>query len=238
MAEQFIETLQGGLQVVRCVSGKATTIPHGFIGKGLLPPSLAVEDARAIVATYLAIQNIVLPVQTHGNAIVHVAGAAGAIECEGDAIIAARQHGVPVALCIRTADCVPLVVVGGNRVGLIHAGWRGLANGIVANVLHELLKKEGDIQVLIGPCAGSAVYEVGDEVLQAIGEPAVSRSVQGKPGKHLLDLEATARAIINHVDGRIETLSCGICTMSDDRFYSFRRDGDSAGRNLTFALVE
>lgn len=151
---------------------------------------------------------------------------------EYDAVIAPLTQNVPgehVGYGIATADCVPVILRGSSGWGLVHAGWRGLANGIVTKVARAL----GDVvEAAVFACAGGDVYHVGAEVIEAIGASAMYRAIPN--GKFLLDTAETASAQIrSSLSGRAVKLS-GICTITDGRFHSHRRDGERAGRSMTF----
>ncbi|MBE7440362.1 MAG: laccase domain-containing protein [Spirochaetales bacterium] len=138
-------------------------------------------------------------------------------------------------LVIRTADCLPVFVVahspGRRVVALIHAGWRGMAQGIIGRTIDLLLAESPDVKldVAFGPAISAEVYEVGPEVAQHF--QAVQES---GPGKYLLDLVAEARFQIP-AHARIHSFFSA-CTLRDNRFYSHRR-GDT-GRNYSFIWME
>jgi copper oxidase (laccase) domain-containing protein len=149
-----------------------------------------------------------------------------------DGVIAPRNQNVAgerVGYAIATADCVPVVLRGSSGWGLVHAGWRGLANGIIGKVAHGL----GDVvEAAIFACAGGEVYEVGPEVIAAIGRTASYRAATS--GKFLLDTAETAAAQIRSVGPSEGIEKSGVCTIRDERFHSHRREGERAGRAITF----
>lgn len=110
---------------------------------------------------------------------------------EGDGLFTARQG---LALAVATADCVPvLVATGSGKLAAIHAGWRGLANGVIAATLRAM-DADGDLRAWIGPAIGPCCYEVGDEVAEAVvaaSDPTVA--ALGPAGRPHLDLVAAAR---------------------------------------------
>ena len=131
-----------------------------------------------------------------------------------------------VACVVRTADCLPVALVATEAVGAVHAGWRGLALGVLQAAvagLRELGAKE--IRAAIGPAARLCCYEVGDEVhdtFAAFGEGA-------RRGSHA-DLAFIARAILEQ-QGVTEIHDTGLCTICAPALrWSFRREGDAAGR--------
>jgi polyphenol oxidase len=161
--------------------------------------------------------------QVHGACIVDAAAANESVEA--DAIVA--EPGSGHAAMVRVADCAPLLLADRQtgRVAAVHAGWRGLVAGIVTAAADRL---HGDLLAAIGPCIGPCCFEVGDDVASAIGRGA--RVSPSSPGKSFVDLRAAVSADLEAAGvHRIENV--GGCTRCDrERFYSYRRDGDSSGR--------
>ena len=155
-----------------------------------------------------------------------------------DALISARAH---VACCIRTADCVPLLVGDPNQgcVAAIHAGWRGVVAGIVMRTierLSEMGSKPNQLLVAIGPHIRSLAFEVSEEVAQTIANVTPRCSVVQRhlgPLPHV-DLAECVRAqlrIAGVAPGNVDDV--GGCTFSDaTRFFSYRRQGPASGRHL------
>jgi len=144
-----------------------------------------------------------------------------------------------IACTVSAADCMPVLVAAadGSVVGAAHAGWRGLAAGVVESLLGAMLHGTGltadDLRVWLGPCIGARHFEVGAEVLHAFGvEPglrdaphfAFTPRADGSPRWHA-DLPALAIARLQAA-GVHQVRGSGVCTYSDAaRFYSHRRDG-------------
>jgi YfiH family protein len=151
---------------------------------------------------------------------------------EGDALFTSRSG---LALSVVTADCVPILLAGPGGLGAVHAGWRGIADGVVAATLAEL---EGPLQewtAWIGPAIGPCCYEVGDEVAERIvaaSGPEVATA--GPSGKPRLDLpDAVRRQLAGAGVGEVEIVRR--CTRCDEEtLWSYRREGKRAGRNLAF----
>jgi copper oxidase (laccase) domain-containing protein len=151
---------------------------------------------------------------------------------EYDGVIAPHNQNVlgeRIGYAIATADCVPVVIRGVSGWGLVHAGWRGLANGIIGKVAQGLGQV---VEAAIFACAGGDVYEVGPEVVEAIGKTAFYRATTN--GKFLLDTAETAAAQLRAVLPSEAIEKSGFCTIRDPRFHSHRRDGERAGRSITF----
>lgn len=137
-----------------------------------------------------------------------------------------------LALLVLTADCLPVALAADGAVAMIHAGWRGLAAGILGEGVRALRDAGGNgpITAAIGPGAGGCCYEVGDEVRAAFAD--VPEAQDGR--KVDLKMIAAARlgaAGVERVD------DAGLCTMCSDPslFFSHRRDGGVTGRQAGIA---
>ncbi len=158
-----------------------------------------------------------------------------------DAAVTTRRG---VVLAVLTADCLPVVVTSRRScaVGVAHAGWRGLAAGVLENTVHALEHAcPGERWIAwLGPAIGPDRFEVGSDVLEAFvsvdqgAAPAFAPA--GRPGKWFADLYALARRRLERVGVR-DVAGGGLCTASDpQRFYSFRRDGVT-GRMASLAWL-
>lgn len=172
--------------------------------------------------------------QVHGATVRQVGRAddpaAVAFE-EADAMVAWDSA---VAVGIRTADCFPVLVgdPGTGRVAAIHAGWRGVARGVVARALEVLAPGAGTVAAL-GPGIGACCFEVGPDVAAQIAAatPPVDDLVVAGRGLRI-DLRAAIRAQLR-ASGVTILEDVGTCTVCDrTRFFSFRRDGKRSGRML------
>ena len=189
-------------------SGGVSASPYDDgAGGGGLNLAMHVGDVPEAVATNRELLCALLPsgpawlTQVHGTAVVtaqHVASQSHHDAPRADASIT-TQSGVVCA--IMTADCMPVLFADreGRAVGAAHAGWRGLAGGVLENTVRSL-RQAGARQLLawLGPAIGPVHFEVGEEVLAAFDRlgPAARlafRPVMGKAGKYLADLAALAR---------------------------------------------
>ena len=150
-----------------------------------------------------------------------------------------------VVCAILTADCLPLLFcdTAGRVVGAAHAGWRGLAGGVLENTLAAMRKAgAGEILAWLGPAIGPASFEVGEDVLQAfVGRDAAAGSafmpIAGRGGKYLGDIYALARLVLTR-NGVTRISGGGLCTVSDPhRFYSYRRD-QQTGRMASLIWIK
>jgi len=151
---------------------------------------------------------------------------------------AAVTRATDVVLAIRVADCLPalLSAADGSVIGAAHAGWRGLAAGVLENTVAAMRCKAADVVAWLGPCIGAPAYEVGDDVRDAFiarDADAAAAFARGRPGKWQADLEMLARRRLAQA-GVVRVTSAHMCTASDPaRFFSFRRDG-ATGRMAAF----
>jgi YfiH family protein len=153
---------------------------------------------------------------------------------DADAVIADRSGDICV---VRTADCLPILLssLDGQEIAAIHAGWRGLAAGIVEATLDEMNTPAADLIAWFGPAISQAAFEVGSEVRESFGEWGQIEALfrVNERGRLQADLFGLARARLSR-NGVLSAYGGGLCTVSDpQRFYSYRRDGDT-GRMLSF----
>lgn len=146
---------------------------------------------------------------------------------EGDAVWTS-EHGIWVG--VFTADCLAVLLDAGERVMAVHAGWRGLAAGILAKAVDFLGGGSAIRSATLSPAAGGCCYEVGDEVPAAMRAARLDPVMTGRK----LDLPLTAMAHLTTLGvrevHRVPASGCSICTPG---LASFRRDGARAGRNLS-----
>lgn len=141
-----------------------------------------------------------------------------------------------VPLAVLVADCLPVAFAAcdGTRVAVAHAGWRGLAGGVLEAVAAHFPRRS--FVAWIGPGIGAAHYEVGEEVRRAFVDQTPSLARFFTPGRDVAhwyaDLAGIARAKLLAAGAAAVRLS-GICTFHEKAFYSYRREGGSTGR---FAL--
>jgi YfiH family protein len=186
--------------------------------------------ARDALCDKLALQWLCASRQVHGSDVQRVRALAGkggeavAIDADGHAT-AVREIGAMVL----TADCLPVALAGGDAVVMAHAGWRGLAAGVLeegVRALGELSPGASEIVAVVGPGAGVCCYEVGPEVHAAFGVSVAA------PQK--IDLRAIARERLLAA-GVARVLDARACTICDERFFSHRREGVRAGRQAGVA---
>jgi YfiH family protein len=226
----------GGIEVVRCTALLAPCgVGHGF--------STRSGAAGLLAAAGLAGRQEAAPRQVHGATLVRataVAEAAGPVEADG--VLALRDRESRHAPTVCWADCVPLLLADrrGRAVAAVHAGWRGTSRGVAAAAVAGL-EREGvepaDLVAAIGPCIGPCCYRVGPEVLAAVAQAtgvAPDALAAGDEKAVTLDLR---RANLLQLDrAGVPKASIHIspwCTHCEEElFFSFRREGRVAGRQM------
>lgn len=152
-----------------------------------------------------------------------------------DACIA-RQRGSVCA--VMTADCLPVLLCDerGSVVGAAHAGWKGLAAGVIESTVLAMGVAPQSLMAWLGPAIGRQAFEVGDEVravFVSMQSQAATAFTPGRSGLWLADIYALARLRLNAL-GVAQIYGGGYCTYRDqDKFFSYRRDG-ATGRMGTF----
>jgi hypothetical protein len=174
--------------------------------------------------------------QVHGTAVIDAARATPGTEADG---VVTRLAGSVCA--VLTADCLPILLSdrAGEAVGIAHAGWRGLAGGIIENVVRAMGVSRQELIAYIGPGIGPRSYEVGEDVRRAFvsEDPgAAAAFVSRENGKYRADLYALAQQRLDAA-GVAEVHGGGFCTAGDGRFFSFRRDGNT-GRMASLVWLE
>ena len=200
------------------------------------------DDPAAVAANRMCLAALTAPgrpvflQQVHGVQLAHL----HAVTPDGTVADACLVTGPGVAATIMVADCLPLLFcnASGTAVAAAHAGWRGLAGGVIEATVQALRTASPDqtLMAWLGPCIGPTAFEVGDEVREAfvsVDAGSASAFVPQGPGKHLADLAALARrrllaSGVTSVHGNDGTDAW--CTVGQpSRFFSHRRDAARLG---------
>jgi YfiH family protein len=206
-------------------------IAHGFGVRGAPAPA-----------------GLLRPRQVHGATVVaaELCGPPGPAP-EADAVVASAPG---LSVGVVTADCVPILLVAadGAAVAAVHAGWRGLARGViaagVAAVARAARAEPRDVVAAIGPHIGRCCYEVDapvlDALVHALGAEVEASWCAVREGHALLDLGHAARVALARAGVPEAAIGddAARCTACDrERFHSYRRDGPQAGRLVHFVEV-
>jgi YfiH family protein len=176
--------------------------------------------------------------QVHGARVIQASGPMVA-PAEADGAVTGCAG---VVCAVLTADCLPVLLCNrnGTRVGVAHAGWRGLVAGVVEEAVKALAAEPDQVLAWLGPCIGQTAFEVGPEVPDALlaFDPGCDEAIRsGRGDRWHVDLrEATRRRLA--MAGVRDVSASDECTFSDPgRFYSYRRDGE-CGRMATLIWLE
>jgi hypothetical protein len=160
--------------------------------------------------------------QVHGDRVVAATVPPDAPP-EADAAVTDRP-GLPLA--VLTADCAPIALVSGEAVGVVHAGWPGLEQGVIGRAVAALRERSpGPVHAVLGPCVHPARYEFGADLLErlvaVLGSSVAARTREGTPA---LDIPRAVRVALERA-GVDDLDDVGICTAESPEYFSHRRDG-------------
>lgn len=224
------------LQTTR--QGGVSIAPYdGFnLGSHVGDNPLAVARNRVLLNTLLPSEPVWLE-QVHGTVVANADHAS----ClpQADACIARHRAAVCVVM---TADCLPVLLCdeAGSVVGAVHAGWKGLAAGVIEATVQAMGVAPQHLMAWLGPAIGRDSFEVGNDVRTAFvtGQPqAAAAFIPGQHGKWFADIYTLARLRLNAL-GITKIYGGGRCTYRErEQFFSYRRDGVT-GRMGAFIWLE
>ena len=178
--------------------------------------------------------------QVHGNTAVNAADINSIVKAD-----ASFTTAINTTCVVMTADCLPVLFCdkNGRGVAAAHAGWRGLAAGVLETTVqclcNELACSANDVIAWMGPAIGADAFEVGDEVRETFvsQHDVASAFIETRPQHWLMDIYAVARARLKAVG--VDQVSGGqFCTYRDEKqFFSYRRDGQ-CGRMASLIWLE
>tara|TARA_B100001250_G_scaffold349884_1_gene321335 strand:- start:71 stop:739 length:669 start_codon:yes stop_codon:yes gene_type:complete len=177
-------------------------------------------------------QNLIVPTQTHSTNVNFVSTAKVIRNCDG-----IFTNGKNITCSIQVADCMPIFVahLTKNVFGLVHAGWRGLVNGILEES-SKLIIENGyrlpDFEIIIGPSIQKCCFEVRDDIVQRFKSEFVIQTDEN--GKYKVDLQKYALSVLTDSgfeESKIKFISeCTYCLK--EKYHSYRRDGKNSGRMI------
>jgi YfiH family protein len=233
--------LQSGL--LRGVPG----VYHAFLGKDPVAGRGRRERLREVFSVSADVIGTLK--QVHSATVLRFApgdgDAPGGWKREGDAL---WSDSTGTGVGVHTADCVPILLAHREipLAAAMHAGWRGLAAGVVEETLRAVAWRYGDavltgIVAAAGPCARGCCYEVGEDAAEALvavpGGPEHVRRGRAA-GKWMADLQRIALSALAAAGVPLESSEgIGPCTVCSDRFHSFRREKSLTGRQLSFIYI-
>ncbi len=229
--------LPGGRVLFTTRRGGVSRPPFDTLNLGLWtdddPAAVGTNRDRLAALTGIARERTAQGRQVHGNGVRRVTDPPGPAaelpDADGQATLLEG-----VATVVLTADCLPVALVAPGAVAMVHAGWRGLAQGVLGEgvgALRELGAQPGAVRAAIGPGAGVCCYEAGEEVHAALA----AHGHDVRRGTHA-DLKLVARRQLE-ASGVGEVHDVAVCTLCAERglFFSHRRDGARTGRQAGVA---
>jgi YfiH family protein len=196
--------------------------------------------AREQLRNRLGVGRLVRGYQVHGTTVRRVHAGGEGREARGEVGTAVDTETQPhveadgqatalrgIGAMVLTADCLPVALGSSGVVAMVHAGWRGLAAGILEEGVRAVRELGGasEIVAIIGPGAGLCCYEVGEEVHTTFGG---AYRIESSPTRNI-DLKVIARERLQAA-GVAGVQDLAMCTICDERFFSHRREGARAGR--------
>jgi len=224
------------LQTTRLGGGSVAPYHSFNLGSHVGDAPLTVARNRMLLNTLLPSEPVWLE-QVHGIIVANADNA----NCrpQADACIARHRAAVCVVM---TADCLPVLLCDtqGSVVGAAHAGWKGLAAGVIEATVRAMDVAPQNLMAWLGPAISQDEFEVGDEVraLFADADPeAAAAFISGQTGKCFADIYALTKLRLGAL-GITQIYGGGYCTYREtERFYSYRRDG-ATGRMGAFIWLE
>ena len=224
------------LQTTRLGGNSSAPYDSFNLGDHVGDAPLSVARNRMMLNTLLPSEPVWLK-QVHGTVVAN----ADMASClpQADACIARHRAAVCVVM---TADCLPVLLCDqqGSVVGAAHAGWKGLAAGVIEATVQAMDVAPQNLMAWLGPAISQQAFEVGDEVrvlFVGADSQAAAAFIPGQYGKWLADIYVLARLRLNAL-GITQIYGGDFCTYSDrERFFSYRRDGVT-GRMGTFIWLD
>jgi polyphenol oxidase len=212
-------------------------ILHGFFTKESPPYAFLGKDSTVFLET-LSLQDLIIMDQEHGDEVHLVRN--GERPKKGDGVILLERN---VAAIIKTADCLPVIVVEPNYpiAAIVHAGWRGTAQKITQKAVAKMVTlgaRREKIVALLGPSIRSCCYEVGEEVYHIFHKEGFSERVFiRKNNSFNLDLKEANMELLaaESIDRVYDTGLCTFC--SNEMFASYRR-GERSIRQINFVSLK
>lgn len=195
------------------------------------------EESRKLVALLDLPADPIWITQTHTPLVLE------ATEANKEKVADASYTHSPNCVCVvLTADCLPILICNksGTTVAAIHAGWRGLAGGIIENTIKALNEAPEDLLVWLGPAIGPGKFEVGKDVFDAFvsTSPESELAFIARPeNKWFADLYQLAKIRLKN-QGVVQVYGGDWCTYSQEElFYSYRRDNGKTGRMASLIWI-
>ncbi len=201
-------------------------------------PLSAAQQVYLKQQTGLDVPQVFWRKQIHGDDILVAAGHARTVKgCSDADAYVTNEKNLPIA--IRTADCVPVLIFDPihQAIGVVHAGWKGTQQQITAKSIKVMQAKfnsrPADLKVVLGPSMRPCCYEVGAEFKEYFPQDIIERG-----GKLYADVvHNNVRQLIDAGIMKTNIEDSGICTYCNKNYFSFRREGASAGRMISLMML-
>jgi hypothetical protein len=241
----YYKVFSGFEKVIAFTSTKQTfeTLNPRFTGdsRGIF------ENNRLLLAEKLMIkpEQLIFPRQTHTNCVAEISDIPESEIKETDALVTNKTG---ICLCVQTADCVPILLFDhvNNVIAAVHAGWRGTVKKIAEIAVQKMVLKYNsspeNIVAAIGPSIGPEIYEVGDEVVEAVRKWIPNAEIllhKNSSGKFHFNLwEANRQVLLENglKEKNIEIL--GECSFTqNNKYFSARKEGLDSGRMVSGIMI-
>lgn len=223
-------------------AGGHSTGPYASLNLGSAAAGADADDPAVVrrnlgtLADALGIAKVLTMSQVHGAEIAYVDSADAEIPV-ADAMI---TDVTGLGLVVRVADCTPIVLAdpSARLIGVVHAGRAGLANGITPATVRAMRQRGATrIQAWLGPRVCGACYELPPDLVDTIAAAVPEARATTRAGTPSLDVGAGIVAQLRTEDVNVTDLGAGECTLEDDTFFSYRRQGVKSGRQGAIAVL-
>ncbi len=196
-----------------------------------------VERNLDALGAAVGVERLVRMTQVHGDEVAWASDLAVGEIPVADALLT-DQAGVGVL--VRVADCTPIVLAAPREAmaGVVHCGREGLVKGVVASAVHALRARGATtVHAFVGPRACGRCYELPAELADAVAAVVPEARSTTSWGTPAIDVGAGVRAQLAALDVEIDDLGADECTIEDERWFSYRRQGQDSGRFGAVAVI-
>lgn len=210
-------------------------IELAFTDRSIDLSTAAVDRTLAEVASAAGVDAVATMHQVHGSDVawVDVAGT----QPDADGLL---TDVVGLGLLVRVADCVPVVLAVPDEqlVGVVHCGRQGLVSGVVPAAIESLRERGATrIEAWVGPRVCGRCYELPADMAAAVADAVPAARSTTSWGTPAADLGAGVVAQLSARDVLVHDVGADLCTIEDERFFSYRREGEASGRFAAFAVL-
>jgi YfiH family protein len=188
------------------------------IGNHVGDEEALVLQNRKILDSLTSLDRLQFMDQVHGNKVFRVTSDTDQVP-EADALVTTEKS---IGLVVMVADCLPILLDGGDVIGAVHVGRRGALNGVIGKTVGLMVAQGGrNIRAIIGPGICGKCYEVDEESYQN----AIAQNPIGDSGFRHLDIRKMAIKELEDLGCTVSNID--ICTKEDEKYFSYRRDGQT-----------